>query len=137
MSVDDLLKKYTEYTDVRANSQNALANISTIDDRFWAQLPAGFNAGLLSQFAPRINSTAKWENITAEEFAQNCRRDEGALYIHYKSSQNSQLVEYDIELCMPQNTSQSPWKYQGLRQDFSEQLYLNMNFLGVITLPTI
>lgn len=34
VSVDDLLTKYTEYTDVQANSQNALANISTIDDPF-------------------------------------------------------------------------------------------------------
>jgi hypothetical protein len=38
--------------------------------------------------------------------------------------------QYDIEICIPGNTSQSPWKNQLSRQDFSEELYFQMNFSG-------
>lgn len=110
-----------------AKSQNTLVNITGNPDLFWAQLPSTTNTGLVQQFAPRINSTAKWENVTNDMLPANCNPSSDALYIQYMY-QYYEIFGYDIEICMPRNMTKSPWNNERSRQDFGEELYLRMNF---------
>ncbi|RLL93255.1 hypothetical protein CFD26_101534 [Aspergillus turcosus] len=129
VSIDD--KTWYTYSAMQTKSQNTLANISTIADPFWAELPTSTNTGLLRQFAPRINSTAIWENNSAAILPEDCNSLSDAFYLHYQYGQdNDAPFQYDIEICMPGNMSESPWKNQLSRQDFSEELYFKMNFSG-------
>ncbi|KAF4161810.1 hypothetical protein CNMCM6936_002963 [Aspergillus lentulus] len=66
-------KSYYTSSAWQTKSQNTLANISTITDPFWAELPTSTNTGLLRQFAPRINSTAIWENNSAATLPEGCQ----------------------------------------------------------------
>lgn len=86
-------------------SQNTLANISSITDPFWAKLPTDTNTGLLRQFAPRIDSTATWENNSAATLPADCHSSSDALYLHYEYDN---LIRYNVEICLPGNMSQSP-----------------------------
>jgi hypothetical protein len=131
----------TSITCVLGGGHSTLANISWLEDPFFSPLPSGFSTGLVKQFAPRINSTARRENITADEFPKQCDQIPGALYIRYANSTNLSYTSetYSVEVCMPANMSASPWKAQYERQDFSEELYLNIslyNFSSSITSGT-
>ncbi|KAJ7926904.1 hypothetical protein B0H13DRAFT_1972177 [Mycena leptocephala] len=73
--------------------------------------------GLIRQFAPRINSTARRENITKDEFPQGCTG----------VSALNDFPGFAFEACMPANMSAAPWRATRDRQDFSEVLYLAVN----------
>ncbi|KAJ7720621.1 hypothetical protein B0H16DRAFT_1335984 [Mycena metata] len=106
----------------------SFGNISQLEDPFFTQLPSGFSTGLIRQFAPRINSTARRENITQEEFPQGCDTLPGAFYVKYENvSALNTFPGFMFEACMPANVSASPWKATRDRQDFSEVLYLAVN----------
>lgn len=110
------------------SGQYTFGNMGNIRDPFWAQLPSGFSTGLVQQFAPCVNFTSKYENITAAEFPENCDQIQGALFYHYDN--RTEYDGYAIDVCMPYNVSVSPWKAQRSRQDFTEELYLNITFSG-------
>ncbi|RHZ61468.1 uncharacterized protein CDV56_108610 [Aspergillus thermomutatus] len=104
-----------------------LNDILSVNDSFYAQLPNGFNTGVLRQFAPRVNSTATYETVTASEFPSNCGSIPGAFnsqyyseYMWYESTKN-----WGVTACMPANLTMSPWQMTRDRQEFSETLYLN------------
>ncbi|KAK7031726.1 hypothetical protein R3P38DRAFT_826216 [Favolaschia claudopus] len=94
---------------VIGGSQYVLGNITLLEDPFFSQLPAGFSTGLVKQFAPRINSTAHRENITADGFPPNCDQIPDALFIRYANVSNGQA--YAVE-------------------DFNEVMYLNITLSG-------
>ncbi|KAJ7074106.1 hypothetical protein C8F01DRAFT_1272425 [Mycena amicta] len=113
---------------VLGGGQYILGNMSLLNDPFFSQLPSGFSTGLVKQFAPRINSTAHRENITAAAFPANCDQIPDALFLRYANISNA--GSYALEVCMPGNVTASPWKSQRSRQDFSEELYLNITLSG-------
>ncbi|CAG8403119.1 unnamed protein product [Penicillium salamii] len=95
---DERLKSMTSdsnYSPLQTKSQNTFANFSTIVDPFWAQLPSNTNTGLLQMFAARLNSTAKWENNSADVLPADCHSSSDALYFHYEYAN---LINYDIEV---------------------------------------
>ena len=109
--------------------QPNFADISALPDPFFAEPPRDFDTGLIRQFAPRINSTA---NVTEEPFPADCKSERGAFY---RSSLNETYdPEEDpgnfwaIEVCMPAASRERPWKATRNRQDFSEEVYLNISF---------
>jgi hypothetical protein len=131
VSVEDQYNNGHAYSPLQTKTQNTLANISTITDPFWAQLPSGSNTGTLQQFIPRINSTATWEENPSLELPEDCNPSSDAFYLHYEYAvQHADLFQYTVEICMPGNMSQSPWKNQRSRQDITEELYFKMNFTG-------
>lgn len=116
-------------------AQYTFGNISSnLIDPFLAQLPSGYSTGLIRQFAPRINSSSFRADITADQFPKGCSEIPGAFYVRYANS-SSTYGSYSFEACMPANMSVSPWRTQRSRQDFTEELYLNIslpgNFYGV------
>lgn len=111
--------------------QYTFGSMNSIVDPFWAQPPSGYSTGLSQQFAPRVNFTTKYQNIIADEFPENCDQIPGALFLHYEN-----ITDYDsyaVDVCMPFNVSDTPWKAQRSRQDFSEELYLNITLIGFET----
>ncbi|KAJ7627267.1 hypothetical protein FB45DRAFT_1060020 [Roridomyces roridus] len=111
--------------------QYTLGNMSELTHPFLTQLPMGFSTGLIRQFALRINSTARRENITLTELPAGCDSHPGAFHVSYAS--NASLYDssrFGLEACMPADMSASPWKATRDRQDFSEVLYLAINLTG-------
>ncbi|KAI8627181.1 hypothetical protein F5Y19DRAFT_443539 [Xylariaceae sp. FL1651] len=121
---------------------NTFANFSLLKEPFFSQLPSGFSTGLVRQFAPRINSTARRENITADQFPKDCAEAPGSLYIHYQNMtvtgpDSYQRNSWSLDICMPGNQSVSPWTASHERQDFTEHLYLNITLDGFEEVPGI
>lgn len=103
-------------------------------DPFVAQLPSGFNTGVISQFIPRINSSAEYTSIDASQWPKNCDTQTGAFYTKYENSTTSSDCDtsYSIEACMPGDQTKSPWTSTRDRQDFSEELFLAVNLAGCL-----
>ncbi|KAF4257559.1 hypothetical protein CNMCM8812_006726 [Aspergillus fumigatus] len=106
---------------------HTLSDILSLNDSFYAQLPTGFNTGVLRQFAPRVNSTATYETILASEFPSNCDSTPGSFYSrHYSEYAMSEYRRiWGVTACMPSNWTKSQWQKTRARQEFSETLYLN------------
>lgn len=107
-----------------------LSNLSALHDPFLAELPSGYNTGLIRQFLPRINSSAK---IVPADFPRHCGMTAGSLFYHHSSpdSSNTSLSDnspWAVTVCMPTDVSQSVRKPTRDRQDFSEELYVNVTF---------
>jgi hypothetical protein len=111
---------------------NRLADIPLLDEPFLAQLPAGYNTGLIKQVAPRISSSVTRTVISADEFPEDCPSTTGAFYSRYEGALGSTrdgLIGpglWGIEACMPDDQRLSPWSATRSKQQFSETLYLNM-----------
>jgi hypothetical protein len=104
------------------------AKVSLIPEVFLAQLPNGFNTGLIRQFAPRFNSTASYDNVTASDFPANCAARSGSLsfdYVNVTMYDEEDLI-WALHACMPADMRIPPWKNTRDRQDFTEELYLNV-----------
>ncbi|CAI6234488.1 unnamed protein product [Periconia digitata] len=92
---------------------------------------SSFNTGVYPkpQFAPRINTTIKYEDISEEVFKQECRNetDSGAFYANYAYEDfQGDPVGFNIEVCITGDIRKSPWKITRDRQDFSEALYFSL-----------
>jgi hypothetical protein len=98
------------------------------NDSFYAPLSTGFNSGFLQQFSPRINSSASYIGISEAEFPTGCDTIPGAFYVNYNyiNSTGRDADVWRLIACMPADLLQSPWKATRIRQDFSEELYLNV-----------
>ncbi|PKX90040.1 uncharacterized protein P174DRAFT_515258 [Aspergillus novofumigatus IBT 16806] len=94
---------------------HTLNDILSLNDSFYAQLPTGFNTGVLRQFAPRVNSSATYETITTSEFPSNCDSIPGSFYSRYYSEYT--VYEY--------HKSWGGRRREIVRSEFSETLYLN------------
>lgn len=120
-------------TPVSCGKGVTLGNISDLAEPFLVELPNGYSTGLISQFIPRINSTATYENITASEYPSGCDQIIGAFSVGYSGkilySPTDSAANWSIQACMPADLRQSPWKYIRDRQDFSEELYLNVTII--------
>ncbi|KAF8813277.1 hypothetical protein BYT27DRAFT_7181160 [Phlegmacium glaucopus] len=107
---------------------STLGNIPWLPEPFLAQLPSGYNTGLIRQILPRINSSATRETITEADFPANCDTLPGSFYVNYANARP--FGNWSLIACMPANQTQSPWKPVRTRQDFSEELYLNLSVSG-------
>jgi hypothetical protein len=90
-------------------------------------LLSDFTTGVYAepQYAPRINTTVSYTNITATEWPSECKRDtNGIFFVEYH-----QDVHYTTNLvaCIPTTISSSPWIATHNRQDITEELYLNIS----------
>ncbi|KAI4592006.1 hypothetical protein KJ359_011953 [Pestalotiopsis sp. 9143b] len=112
-------------------SQNTLAALPLMDDPFFSELPYSTSTGLLSQFAPRANSTASREIIGKDDFPTDCGQNPNGLYITYSNtsedaSSGNQTSSYSVEVCMPGDLTQPAWATNRSRQDCNEELYLRI-----------
>jgi hypothetical protein len=107
-------------------------NMSSYEDPFLAELANGYSTGVVQQFIPRINTSTTYENITGESGAwpTGCSSLPGSFWAEYGDGEN-----WSVQVCMPANMTNSPWKNTRNRQDFSEQLFLNISFNDVVTDP--
>ncbi|KAH5257723.1 hypothetical protein HBI70_177570 [Parastagonospora nodorum] len=97
-------------------------------DLWMTPLSSEFSSGVYPepQYAPRINTTVIYSNITAGEWPSECARDtESVFFADYHKQ-----LEYPrvgLVICMPTNISSSPWYATHNRQDITEELYLNIS----------
>jgi hypothetical protein len=119
---------------------STLGNFSELSNPYLAQLPVGYHTGLIRQFIPRINSTINFERVASEEMPANCGEMLDSFYALYANAtwppaEDWNLMggapkNWSVEVCMPGNQSASPWKKSYSRQDFSEELFLNISVMG-------
>lgn len=106
-----------------------------LEDPFLAQLPSGYSTGVIQQFMPRINSTSTYEKISSSEFPQACDQIDGAFFVDYYNvtQADGDAAIWGLQACMPANVTQSPWKPTRDRQDFTEELYLNITLISSLS----
>jgi hypothetical protein len=119
-----------------------LGNISALPDSFIAQLPNTFDTGLIRQFIPRINSSARYETIEESDFPNACDRIPGSFFVDYSYVNTNYTGDFGpeyfrdaqfgwgLKACMPANVANS-WNSTRDRQDFSEELHLNVTVLNL------
>ncbi|KAI0168750.1 hypothetical protein BJ166DRAFT_463050, partial [Pestalotiopsis sp. NC0098] len=121
--------------------QHTLASLPSMDDPFFSELPYTTSTGLLSQFAPRANSTASREIIANEDFPTDCDQNPNGFYIHYNNtsedaSSGNRTSSYSVEVCMPGDVTQPAWETNRTRQDRNEELYLKIRLDNCSHYPT-
>lgn len=90
-----------------------------------------FNTGVLRQFAPRLNSTVSFNNVSMDDFPADCANLPGSFYAEYSAISNDK-PRYSVQACMPSNQTNSPWKNQfRTPQTISEVLYLKIFVNGL------
>ncbi|KAL3487213.1 hypothetical protein BJX62DRAFT_246176 [Aspergillus germanicus] len=101
-----------------------------VSDTFMAELPSGFHTGLLRQFLPRVNSTARYEVIEEADFPDDCDQIPNAFFVEYANTtryyNTDTLQTWGLRACMPADVTQSPWAPTRDRHSFSEELYLDV-----------
>ncbi|KAL1598862.1 hypothetical protein SLS60_008005 [Paraconiothyrium brasiliense] len=100
----------------------------------YVPLVNNFTSGVfpLQQFAPQINSSVAFANITEAEFREKCRNEtnDGGFYARYYYVEQSTVQDdtyydpdVDFEVCMTNDLRVSPWNMTRDRQDITEELY--------------
>lgn len=95
-----------------------------LSESFFAEVPRGYNTGLIRQYLPRINSSATFRVINPDRFPQGCNDTEGAFFVDISNSTDRDA--WHLQACMPSDMRKSPWNGTRHRQDFSETLYLKI-----------
>ncbi|KAJ5355679.1 hypothetical protein N7517_010288 [Penicillium concentricum] len=111
-------------------------NMSRLENPFLAELPNDYNTGLIQQFLPRINSSTRYESISAEDYPEDCDKRKGAFSVNYGKENHDEagrLTAWGLEACMPANVKNTPWNNTRDRQDFTEELYLNVTIVGQLS----
>ncbi|KAK4892612.1 hypothetical protein LTR27_008888 [Elasticomyces elasticus] len=107
-----------------------LGNYSGLTEPFFAQLPSTFSSGVIRQFLPRFNSTTTYNKISATEWPTACVNVEsaepGSYFVSYAKNGTDTANPWAVTACMPSDQRQTPWKRIHSRQDFGEELYLNV-----------
>lgn len=125
----------TSHTEQCLLQTNTFARLSELSSPYLAQLPVGYHTGLIRQFIPRINSSITFGTVAPEEMPANCSEMPNSFYALYANAMPP-ATDWDvprnwsIEVCMPGDQETSPWKSTFSRQDFTEELYLNISVLG-------
>lgn len=103
-------------------------------DPFLAELLSGYNTGLIRHFIPRIKWTAQYEAVSVAEYPTDCSTIPGAFFVEYGnvSTGDNYTEAWSLQACMPADLHQSPWRSTRDRQDFSEELYINMTISGYL-----
>ncbi|KAI7977475.1 hypothetical protein EIK77_007097 [Talaromyces pinophilus] len=98
---------------------------------WFAPLSSNTSTGVYTdQYIPRVNCSAEIQSMTADEFPSNCSED--SLFYAAYAYPNS-YYNLTVEVCLPGNTSQSPWLATDARQDFTEVLYVNITSNSTLT----
>ena len=75
-------------------------------------------------------ATAHYVNISAADFPTGCDTTAGALSIRQSNTPvnvTDGVLSWAVHACMPADLRVSPWTNTRARQDFTEELYLNVS----------
>ena len=86
----------------------------------------------MTQFMLRMNSSVSFQNVSRTDFPSGCNATSDAYYIEY--SYNTTLL--NVQVCMPDGASQSPWKATRDRQDTTETMFLDIHSNSLINQAT-
>jgi hypothetical protein len=104
------------------------------DTLYVAPIPVGFNSGAYpeAQYAPRINSSLQYHNVTQDEWKRECRNetDNGGFYARYEYVDDLYDWDTSFEACMTRDIRNTPWNRTRDRQEIVETLYLRISLPG-------
>ena len=103
-------------------------NISSLLGTYTAQLPSGYQTGLITQYMPRMNSSVSYTNVSEAEFPQHCDTIPGAYYTEFIYNK----TVLNLQVCMPHDMTYSPWKATRDRQDISETMFLRARYGNLV-----
>lgn len=124
----------TAITDLCSDKEITFSDMAEMTFPYFAELPNGFNTGLISSYLPRINSTASLERASSSDFPTDCASKTGSFYAEQSSKPNQYAINdesnpfWQLQACMPDDMRQSPWRATGDKQGFSEELWLNLTY---------
>lgn len=99
-------------------------------DPFLAELENSFTSGLVRQFAPRFNSTSRYESVEDSLWPRDCANRDGSFFTRFASNDSDTGTSWFMEVCMPADQRVSPWEDTRARQEFAEELFLNLSTTG-------
>ena len=99
-------------------------NVNSLFGIYIAQLPSGYQTGLMTQFMPRMNSSISYTEVSEAEFPPNCDTIPGAYYTDFIYNE----TVLNLKVCMPNDLNYSPWKSTRDRQDISETMFLHAGY---------
>jgi len=126
-----------------ANCPHFGRSLSQLDkmssDTWFSPVPSGFSTGVHvdPQYAPRLNTTIEYRNMTEAEWPTECDRDrEDVFFVEYHGGDDD-YREFDIVACIPANISDTPWQATYNRQDITEDLFLAISVPSRIRDPVM
>ncbi|KAI4943207.1 hypothetical protein J4E91_009647 [Alternaria rosae] len=108
-------------------------------DTWFSPVPSGFSTGVDAdpQYAPRLNTTIEYRNMTGTEWPTECGRDKkDAFFVQYHGGDDD-YREFDIMACIPANISDTPWQATYDRQDITEDLFLAISVPAMLRAPAM
>lgn len=106
-------------------------------DAWFSPVPLDFSTGVYvdPQYAPRLNTTIEYRNMTDAEWPTECVRDrEDVFFAQYRGGETG-YREFDIIACIPANISGTPWQATYNRQDITEDLFLAISVPSMLRTP--
>ncbi|KAL2045792.1 hypothetical protein ABVK25_012054 [Lepraria finkii] len=99
---------------------------------FTANFPVGTDTGMLRQNVLRLNYSIHCEELNQTDFPSTCPGNNpfNKTYTNIDVSDPNPFGDqtsrrYRVRICAPGDTTASPWKSTGNRQDISEEFYLD------------
>jgi hypothetical protein len=111
------------------NSSNLHSSYLVDPHPFFAELPSGYNTGLIRQFIPRINATATFDALPDEKlYKEKCLPNGRALIWNYQDMREIEGGKpmWLLQACVPETSFAARWKPLREYQSFTEELYLNI-----------
>ncbi|KAI4660901.1 uncharacterized protein J4E79_005469 [Alternaria viburni] len=106
-------------------------------DAWFSPVPLDFSTGVYvdPQYAPRLNTTIEYRNMTDAEWPTECVRDrEDVFFAQYRGGETG-YREFDIIACIPANISGTPWQATYNQQDITEDLFLAISVPSMLRTP--
>jgi len=92
-----------------------------IPDFFVAGLPRGTTTGVLRQHLMRLNSSVVCDEVDPSDFPSPCPGDR-PLAVSWQG-----VFEKNVRICVPGNYTAFPWTLDRSRQDYIEEIYIDVN----------
>jgi hypothetical protein len=95
-------------------------------DVWFSPVASDFNTGVSAepQYAPRINTSITYTEVTSDGWPSECERDRGDVFFtEYHYAIEDRNFGVDVMACMPTNISDTPWQATYDRQEITEDLF--------------
>jgi hypothetical protein len=109
-------------------------------DAWFSPVASDFNTGVSAkpQYAPRINTSITYTEVTSDGWPSECERDRGDVFFtEYHYAVEEEYYGVDVMACMPTNISDTPWQATYDRQDITEDLFFALAAPRSVAEPVI
>ena len=101
-----------------------ITSITQDDCYFPSAIPSGTTTGVLRQHALRMSSSVSCELIPKSQFPTTCPGSNPFTVTYVANPPIN--VSLELSICTPGNQTAVPWTISRIRQDISEEMFINL-----------